>query len=219
VSEVPGAPAADRYPGTAALKAEALACRRGGRLLLEAVDWHLEPGDALHLAGANGTGKSSLLRLIAGYLAPAGGRLAYGTGDVFADLAQWQSRVHCIGYQDALKPALSVEENLGFVAMLLGDGSPDRLDEALSSLDLLALRATSARFLSSGQRRRVALARLVAVPRPVWLLDEPGVGLDAANRARLEALIDEHRRRGGIAVVASHGDVTLATAYCLDLDG
>lgn len=205
--------------GEAILEAEALACRRGGRLLLEAVDWRLAPGDALLLAGANGSGKSSLLRLLAGFLPPAGGRLAYAGRDVFADLARWRMLVHWVGYQEAIKPGLTVAENLGFMAGLLGGRRPDALAGALASLDLGDLATTPARFLSSGQRRRLALARLVAVARPVWLLDEPGVGLDAANRRRLEALIDRHRHQGGIAVVASHGDVALGDAHRLDLGG
>lgn len=212
-------PAASRYPAAAGLTAEALSCRRGGRLLIEAVDWRLGPGDALLLIGANGSGKSSLLRLLAGFLPPAGGSLTFADQDIFADLAHWRTLIHWIGYQEALKPGLDVSENLGFVGDLLSHREPRSLIPALASLDLADLAQTPARFLSSGQRRRVALARLVAVDRPIWLLDEPGVGLDAANRARLEGLIDAHRGRGGIAIVASHGDVALDDAFTLDLGG
>lgn len=201
---------------TAGLEADGLACRRGGRLLLAAVDWRLAPGDALLLKGANGSGKSSLLRLLAGFLRPAAGGLRYGARDVFADLPLWRRRVHLIGYQDALKPSLTVAENLAAVTALL-DGSAARLGLALERFGLTDLAATPGRFLSSGQRRRVGLARLVAVDRPIWLLDEPATGLDARNRGRLEALIDEHRASGGIAVVASHGDVRLQHPHRLDL--
>ena len=198
------------------LEAEGLACRRGGRLLLEAVDWCLAPGDALLLKGANGSGKSSLLRLLAGFLRPAAGRLRYGDSDVFTDLPEWRSLVHLIGYQDGLKPSLTVAENLAAVTALLG-GTGARLAAALDRFGLAELADTPARFLSSGQRRRAGLARLVAAPRPIWLLDEPATGLDAKNRGRLEALIDEHRTAGGIAVVASHGDVRLQRPHSLDL--
>ncbi len=201
---------------TAAFEADGLACRRGGRLLLDAVDWRLVPGDALLLRGANGSGKSSLLRLVAGFLRPAAGSLRHAGGDVFADLPHWRTLLHCIGYQDGLKTSLSVAENLAAATALLG-GRTDRLAVALDRFGLSDLADTPTRFLSSGQRRRVCLARLLAVPRPIWLLDEPGTGLDAKNRRRLEDLIDEHRTAGGIALVASHGDVALNGPHVLDL--
>lgn len=200
----------------AAFEADGLACRRGGRLLIEAADWRLAPGDALLLKGANGSGKSSLLRLVAGFLRPAGGSLRHDGLDVFADLPHWRSLLHLIGYQEGLKPSLTVAENLAIVTALLG-GTVARCGAALDRFGLAALADTPARFLSSGQRRRVALARLVAVSRPIWLLDEPATGLDVKNRGRLEELIDAHRKRGGIAVVASHGDVALGAPHILDL--
>jgi len=195
-----------------------LACRRGGRVLLEAIDWRLDAGDALLLRGANGSGKSSLLRLLAGFLRPAAGSLRYAGGDVFADLSRWRATVHFISYQNALKLGLDVTENLHASSMLLG-GETSGIEAALDRFSLLELASQPARFLSSGQRRRVGLARLVAVDRPVWLLDEPGTGLDSANRARLEEAISAHRRAGGIAVVASHGDVAVPDAHILDLGG
>lgn len=210
-------PAAD---AVSLLEAVDLACLRGGRLLLEAVSWRLGPGDALLLKGANGSGKSSLLRLLAGFLRPAGGRLLHEGRNAFEDLSRYRASLHHLGYQDGLKPALTVAENLESTAALLGGGGdPGRLDGALEAFALADLRGTPARFLSSGQRRRAALARLVAVERPVWLLDEPGIGLDRSNRDALEALIGRHRALGGIAIVASHGDVALARPLVLDLDG
>ena len=200
----------------ALFEADGLACRRGGRLLLEAVEWRLAPGDALLLKGANGSGKSSLLRLLAGFLRPAAGSLRHAGSDVFADLPHWRTVLHLVGYQDGLKPSLTVAENLAAATALLGGGT-SRQAAALDRFGLVDLAATPARFLSSGQRRRVGLARLVAVPRPIWLLDEPGTGLDAKNRERLEALIEAHRAAGGIAVVASHGDVALKGPHVLDL--
>ncbi len=199
-----------------AFVADGLACRRGGRLLLEAVDWALEPSDALLLKGANGSGKSSLLRLLAGFLQPAGGSLRLAGEDVFADLPHWRTRLHLIGYQDGLKPSLTVAENLAAAAAILG-GATCRLADALAHFDLVALAATPARFLSTGQRRRTGLARLLAVSRPIWLLDEPGTGLDDKNRARLEELIQRHRTAGGIVIAASHGDVRLDHPHVLDL--
>lgn len=200
----------------AAFEADGLACRRGGRLLLDAVDWRLAAGDALLLKGANGSGKSSLLRLLAGFLRPAAGSLRHGGRDVFADLAHWRGLLHFVGYQDGLKPSLTVAENVAAASALLG-GAAARRAAALDRFGLADLADTPARFLSSGQRRRAGLARLAAVPRPIWLLDEPATGLDAQNRGRLEALIDQHRVAGGIAVVASHGDVALDDPHVLDL--
>ncbi len=198
------------------LVADGLSCRRGGRLLLEAIDWSLGPGDALLLKGANGSGKSSLLRLLAGFLRPASGSLTHAGRDVFADLPHWRTQLHLIGYQDGLKPGLTVLENLAATTAILG-GDSALIEDALASFGLSDLAGTAARFLSSGQRRRTALARLVAVRRPIWLLDEPGTGLDARNRDRLESLIGGHRAAGGIVIAASHGDVALHAPHVLDL--
>ncbi len=208
-------PAAD---AAALLEAVDLACRRGGRLLLESVAWRLGPGEALLLRGANGSGKSSLLRLLAGFMAPAGGRLLHEGRDAFADPARYRLALHHLGYQDGLKPALTVMENLEAVASLLGAGT-ERLEAALDAFALRDLGRTPARFLSTGQRRRAALARLVAVERPIWLLDEPETGLDRQSREALLALIGRHRARGGIVLVASHGGLRLQAPLVLDLDG
>lgn len=199
-----------RAAGSAPFAAEELACRRGGRMLFESLSFRLGPGDALVLRGPNGSGKSSLLRLLAGLLRPASGRLTWDGEAVGADLPAHGARVHLVAAgADALKPLLAVRENLAAAAGLLGAGGTGRLAGALDAFGLDALADTPARFLSTGQRRRAALARLLAVPRPLWLLDEPGVGLDRASRARLEAVIGEHRARGGTCVVATHGDVAV----------
>ena len=121
------------------------------------------------------------------------------------------------GHADPLNPLLSVAENLAFAAGLAG-GAAD-VAPALARFRLESLAATPARFLSAGQRRRANLARLLATPRPLWLLDEPGVGLDAASRARLEEAIARHRAAGGICLLASHGDVSVGDAYVLDFPG
>jgi heme exporter protein A len=115
-----------------------------------------------------------------------------------------------------VKGVLTVRENLAF-AVALSRGAPDRIDAALARFDLEGLAQTPARWLSAGQRRRLALARLLTGARPLWLLDEPGVGLDAANRARLEQLIAEHRAGGGIVALATHGDTAVRDALALQL--
>ncbi len=184
-------------------------------MVFEGVAFALRPGDALVLRGPNGSGKSSLLRLLAGFLRPAAGQLSYDGLPVFAELARHRTRLHHVGHADGIKSLLTVRENLTF-AGLLGGATTAAMSHALAGFDLDALADTPARFLSSGQRRRLALARLLAVPRPLWLLDEPGVGLDAANRARLEAAIQDHRAEQGIVVVASHGDVAVPAALTLE---
>jgi heme exporter protein A len=196
------------------LTAQALACRRGGRLVFEALDLTLSAGEALVLRGPNGSGKSSLLRLLAGLLPPAAGLVAWAGRAIGAE---HRGRLHYIAHSDALKPALTARENLAFAAAL-GGGQP-YVESALAAFDLGALAELPARFLSAGQRRRAALARLLAAPRPLWLLDEPGVGLDRASRDRLEAAIDAHRAEGGIAVVATHGDVAVRSPLILDFPG
>ncbi|MCS6779575.1 MAG: heme ABC exporter ATP-binding protein CcmA [Geminicoccaceae bacterium] len=198
------------------LAARGLACRRGGRLVFEAVAFALEPGDALLLLGANGTGKTSLLRLLAGFARPAAGSLTWQGREIGQEPAEHAQRVHFLGFADGVEGLLSVRENLAYQAALLGAG-PDRLDDALRAFDLVELADRPARKLSAGQRRRLALARLAAAPRPLWLLDEPGVALDRVNRARLEDAIERHREQGGVAVVATHGDVRVRDPLVLEL--
>lgn len=198
------------------LSARDLACRRGGRLVFEAVSLALEPGEAVLLLGANGSGKTSLLRLLAGLARPAAGRIEWQGRDTARDPAEHAQRVHLVGFADGLKGLLTAAENLALQAALLGAGQ-GRGPAALAAFGLEALALRPARLLSAGQRRRLALARLLAVPRPLWLLDEPGVALDRASRDRLEAAIEAHRAEGGIAVVASHGDVALRDPLVLEL--
>ncbi|HET6518510.1 MAG TPA: heme ABC exporter ATP-binding protein CcmA [Geminicoccaceae bacterium] len=200
-------------------RAEDLACRRGGRLVVEGVAFALGPGDALVLRGPNGSGKSSLLRLLAGFDRPAAGRLTWEGADVALDPPAHRVRLHHLGHADAVKGLLTVRENLAFAAALAGGSDGAVVDGALAAFGLEGLVGAPARLLSAGQRRRLALARLLAAPRPLWLLDEPGVGLDAASRARLEAVLADHRTAGGLAVLASHGDVTVPDPLVLELGG
>jgi len=196
-------------PGDAALvRARALACRRVGREIFRDLDLAVAAGEALVLRGPNGSGKSSLLRLLAGLLEPAGGDYAVASdADGAADF-------HYIGHADPLKPGLTVEENLRFTSALTGGGD---VETGLRAFALERIADAPARQLSSGQRRRLTLARLAAVAKRVWLLDEPAVGLDAANRARLEALIAAHRGGGGAVLAATHGDIAIADARVLEL--
>lgn len=197
------------------LAAAGLVCIRGGRLVFEGVAFELRAGDALVLRGPNGSGKSSLLRLLAGLVPITGGELLWAGEGVDTRSPEHRARLHFVGHSDAAKPVLTVGENLAFVAALAGDGQA-RLRSALDLFDLAALADTPARYLSAGQRRRLALARLLVAERPLWLLDEPAVGLDADNRVRLQNAIARHRAAGGICVLATHGDVSVPDPMVLD---
>jgi heme exporter protein A len=192
-----------------------LACLRGGRSVFGGLSFALGAGEALLLRGPNGSGKSSLLRILAGFLEPAAGRLDWQGADIGDDPAAQRARLHYVGHLDAIKSALTTRENLAFAAALAG-APPKGLAAALETFELTPLAEVAAQYLSSGQKRRLALARLLAAERPLWLLDEPGVGLDAANRARLERAVAGHRERGGIAVIATHGDVAVADPLVLE---
>ena len=189
---------------------------RGGRLVLAGVTFTLSPGESMLLRGPNGAGKSSLLRLLAGFLAPSAGALSWGGRPALEDRAEHRARLHLIGHSNAIKGALTVRENLGFAAAVAGAPAA-HLDGALAGFELAALADVPAAYLSAGQQRRLALARLLATPRPLWLLDEPDAGLDAANRAHLARAVAAHRAEGGIAVIATHGDVDVAAPHVLEL--
>lgn len=195
------------------LQAEHLACWRGERLVFADVSFVLVPGEALLLTGANGAGKSSLLRVLAGLLPAAEGRLRWGADDVFADRISHGARLRFLGHHDAVKPALSARENLAFHARL--HGGP--VEPALARLGLSDLAELPARVLSSGQKRRLALARLALAPAALWLLDEPTVGLDAASVRRIAPLFAEHRERGGMIVAATHLPLPLDAPRALQL--
>ncbi|MFC7475721.1 heme ABC exporter ATP-binding protein CcmA [Dankookia sp. GCM10030260] len=182
------------------LEARDLACLRGERVVFAGLSFRLEPGGALLLVGANGAGKSTLLRLLAGLLRPEAGALLWDGADALADRAAHAARIRYLSHQDALKPALTARENLLFFARLWGG----EVDAALAALDLLPLAELPARVLSSGQKRRLALARLALGTSPLWLLDEPTVGLDTASVARLGALLARHRAAGGMVLAATH---------------
>lgn len=182
------------------LQAEALAAIRGERLVFRDVSFTLRPGDALAVRGPNGAGKSTLLRLLAGLMRPAAGRLFWDSADALDDPPLHARRLAYLGHQDAVKAGLTAAENLRFAARISG-GS---IAAALAALDLSALADLPARLFSAGQRRRLALARLALSTAPLWLLDEPTNGLDAAAETRLGSLIEGQRARGGMVIAASH---------------
>ena len=196
---------------------EGLGCRRGGRLVFAGLDCRLPAGGALVLTGANGSGKSSLLRLLATLLDPAAGRLSWGGVAVADDAAAYRAAVHYIGHLDATKPTLTAREMLGFWATQRGAAAP-AVDAALAAFGLQALADWPCRWLSAGQRRRLALARLIVAPAPIWLLDEPTAALDADGEARLVATITKHRAAGGRVALATHQPIAVPEAAHIALD-
>lgn len=192
-----------------------LVCMRGGREVFSDLGFRVCAGEALVLTGANGAGKTSLLRMIAGLLRPAAGRIELAGGEAELGVAE---QAHYLGHQDALKPSLTVCENLQFWASYLGRNDA-AVASALAAVGLEELADLPAGYLSAGQRRRLSLARLLAAPRRLWLLDEPTAALDIAAQERLTALMREHLGGGGIIIVATHGALGLDKAQNLRLGG
>jgi heme exporter protein A len=202
------------------LIAEEIACRRGERLVFAGVSFCLPAGGALMLTGANGSGKTSLLRVLATLVTPAAGRILWGGLPIEADLPAYRGRLHYLGHQDGVKPGLTPRETLLFWAGLRGEAhrNAPSVEAALAAFALGAVAEWPCRWLSAGQRRRLALARVVATGAPVWLLDEPTTGLDDDNVVRLECVIAGHRGAGGRIVVASHTPLALDAVGILAMD-
>ncbi|HUL86664.1 MAG TPA: heme ABC exporter ATP-binding protein CcmA [Pseudolabrys sp.] len=195
------------------LTADGLACNRGGREVFHNLSFALSSGEAMVVTGPNGAGKSSLLRMIAGLVRIVAGRLTLDGGERDTPLAE---QCHYLGHQDAMKSALSVGENLKFWAEFFG-ARLSVIEPALEAVDLAPLAALPAAYLSAGQRRRLSIARLVAVPRPIWLLDEPTSALDSSSQKKLGELMQGHLGGGGMIVAAAHGPIGLSRARELKL--
>jgi heme exporter protein A len=202
-----------RKAGVGMLMAQDVAVFRGERLVFRDLSCAVGAGGALVLAGPNGSGKSTLLRLLAGLVRPAAGRVLWDGVDACSDIAGHGRRVAYVGHQDAVKPGLTVAENLRFAAAVSG-GS---VDAALSAVGLEALADLPVRMLSAGQKRRLALSRLVLSDAPLWLLDEPTLGLDSGSIDRLGGLLAAHRTNGGMVVAATHVALPLPDATELRL--
>lgn len=185
------------------LSARDLAVTRGGVAILEGVSFDLSAGEALVLRGPNGIGKTTLLRSVAGLQPVEAG-----------DLSGAEDRIAYAGHSDGLKAMLSVTENLRFWASVFGVSD---IEPALAAFDLIELRTRMAGTLSAGQKRRLGLARLMVTGRPIWILDEPTVSLDAASVALFAEAVRRHLAEGGSALMATHIDLGLAEARVLDL--
>lgn len=197
------------------LTAEDVSAERGGEIVLSGIGFTLRQGDSLLVTGPNGSGKSTLLRVIAGLLPPASGTLALDTGT--PDGRDIASNCHYLGHLNALKPALSVRENLVFWRDFSGEPALTVI-EALEMVGLASVADLPFAYLSTGQRRRIAIARLLVNRRPVWLLDEPTSGLDDASKTRFAALMQGHLDGGGIVVAATHEPLGLGGSSELRLE-
>lgn len=200
------------------LSARSLRVERGGRAIVKDVSFELASGEALLVLGRNGAGKSTLLRALAGFLPLRGGEMVFTGGD-----APLSERAHYIGHADGLKSALTALENLNFWASMLGaEGkfthgklSPQ---QALEKVGLARIGDFPVGYLSAGQKRRVALARLFVAARPVWILDEPATALDVGSQERFAQAMIEHRACGGMILAATHAPLGLVDARELRLD-
>lgn len=195
------------------LTADNLSCRRSGRLLFSRLSFAVESGQALVITGPNGAGKSSLLTIISGRLKPAAGRISLSeSGEcTLAEL------INAVGHREGLKPMLTAEENLSFASDVLGAPALTPV-EALAKLDVAHLARLPVAYLSAGQRRRVALARLFVTSRPIWLLDEPTAALDAGSQALLVGLMREHLANSGLIIAATHLPLGLKSTVSLTIE-
>jgi heme exporter protein A len=202
-------------PERIGLAAHDISCQRGERVLFRDLSFVVQPGEGLLVTGPNGAGKTSLLRQIAGLLPLTAGRLSLEGAKPDAELPEL---CHYVGHLNGIKTSFTVRENLAFWADFLGenDGSVPR---ALGAFGLTPLADFPAGLLSAGQKRKVALSRLYAAPRPIWLLDEPQVSLDAPSLKLLEAAIKRHLEAGGIAMVASHTALKTKFGHKIALGG
>jgi heme exporter protein A len=195
----------------ACLTAEKLACARGERLLFKDLSFELAAGGALAVEGANGAGKTSLLRLIAGFLIPRAGKILLKTDGAENDDSEERGKyVGWFGHQDGLKPQLTVIEQLAFFASLYRAAAD--CGAVLDEVGLTRQREFPCRYLSAGQKRRLALARLMLSARPLWLLDEPFAALDSDGEALMARAMARHCAGGGLLIAATHGTLGLGNA-------
>jgi len=192
-----------------ALSVSDLALERGGRVLFAGLGFAAQAGEFVALVGANGAGKTSLLRALAGFLRPAAGAIAFDEDGAALDDDARPTRLHLLGHRDGLKATLDARAHLNFWRDLLGGGGQG-VDAAIARVGLTRMGDLPARAFSAGQGRRLALARLLVAPRPLWLLDEPAAALDRDGKALLASLLRDHRAQGGIAIAAVHEPLDVA---------
>lgn len=195
------------------LEVKNLTCERSGRRIFDNVSFNLQAGEALVVTGRNGAGKSTLLAILSGRLKATGGQITLtGVGE-----RTLPECLHLIGHKEALKAAMTARENLDFAARLLGDADIS-VEEALERVGLPHAADMPVAYLSAGQKRRVALARLLVAHRPLWLLDEPTSALDTASQEMLFELLNNHINRGGMILAATHQELPLHALKKLHID-
>jgi heme exporter protein A len=200
-----------------ALSVSDLAFCRGGDTVFSEVSFDAGAGQVLQIHGPNGSGKTTLLRVLAGLLRPAAGTIRWRGADTRKLAAQWRRSLAYVGHANAVSRDLTVVENLRFAARLGALVACDTADahseyRALDRLGLAACENQLAGALSQGQQRRIAIARLLVEPKPLWLLDEPAAALDAESARLIAACIEEHVKRGGIALMTTHRPIDTAAA-------
>ncbi|MBL94847.1 MAG: Cytochrome c biogenesis ATP-binding export protein CcmA [Alphaproteobacteria bacterium MarineAlpha3_Bin5] len=201
----------------ALFEARNLKCCRGDRTVFRGLSFCLEEGQALVLKGRNGSGKSSLIRILAGLLSPVSGDVIWEGETVFNEPEEHFQRFQYIGHLNAIKPTLTISENITYWVKLHG-GKLAYLTKALKKFDLENVLDLPVRFLSAGQKRRVGLVRLIVSSSVIWLLDEPATSLDNAMIEQLENIIRDHRKEGGIVILSTHQNLKLDDAIELQLD-
>lgn len=200
------------------LQVQSLACRRGGREIFRGIEFALNSGDALLVTGANGSGKSSLLRVLAGLLPSTRGAILWQGKNITEDRDGCQSQLHYIGHLDAVKQELTVAEMLDYWRALSGFNLTQSV-MTCDPFDILALREKPIRYLSAGQKRRLTLSRLVCSEAILWLLDEPTTALDQRGQEILSECIAHHQAKGGMAVIATHQDIALSNLLSFEMNG
>ncbi len=202
--------AASPEPPDGLLRIVAMNCTRGDRVLFDDVDVALSSGEILQVHGGNGSGKTSLLRILSGLTLPTEGAVHWRGEDIQENLSEYTAQLLYLGHANAVKTALTPLENLRMARSLGGEPTGVDSQDALERIGLLGFEDVPARTLSAGQRRRVALARLMLVKARVWILDEPFTALDTAGMAAVEAMLDTHCGNGGLAVFTTHQPLSLA---------
>jgi len=202
------------------LEARDLEAVRGDATLFSRLGFTLGPGTLARVAGANGSGKTSLLRILCGLLAPAAGEVCWNGENIRLLREEYGKHLACVGHANALKDDLTAAENVAFACALAGiEAAPARVREALAQFGLAGRERRPARQFSQGQRRRTALARLaLSEAQPLWILDEPFAALDAAAVAHVESLVGAHLARGGLVVLTTHQEARIEARATVNIN-